>query len=127
MSAAVGSVAQCLVRTRLASAPFGTRRPRLVVRWAAAAAAGAGRPAAPAQLLQPPRQLQQTQQKQQPQQPQQLAAAALPATAALWLLAGGLPAGAAELSGGPPASSYYVSLGLFLITLPGGLSAVPLA
>lgn len=43
---------------------------------------------------------------------------ALPASFALWVLSE-VPAISAELSGGPPASSYYVSLGLFLITLPG--------
>lgn len=53
-------------------------------------------------------------------------AAAAPLTEAsvasltLWALTA-LPAGAADLpAGGPPAQSYYVSLGLFLLTLPGG-------
>ncbi|KAI3424720.1 hypothetical protein D9Q98_008109 [Chlorella vulgaris] len=50
--------------------------------------------------------------------------AAAPATlsqmAALWAATAALPAqAAADLSGGPPASSYYVSLGLFLMTVPG--------
>ena len=60
------------------------------------------------------------QQQRQQQQQQQPGAAPAPA-AALWALAA-LPAAAAdiELSGGPPASSYYVSLGLFLMTVPGG-------
>lgn len=44
----------------------------------------------------------------------------------LWLFST-LPAEAAAeapLNGGPPASSYYVSLGLFLLTLPGEWSGV---
>jgi hypothetical protein len=50
--------------------------------------------------------------------------AAAPATlsqmAALWAATAVLPAqAAADLGGGPPASSYYVSLGLFLMTVPG--------
>lgn len=40
------------------------------------------------------------------------------ATICLWSLSE-LPAVADTVSGGPPASSYYVSLGLFVITLPG--------
>lgn len=48
------------------------------------------------------------------------APATLAQLAALWAAAAALPADAAELSGGPPASSYYVSLGLFLMTVPGG-------
>ena len=74
--------------------------------------------AAPAASLQ-----QREQQPQQPQlqQQQQAAPASLASLAALWALAADLPAAAADidLSGGPPASSYYVSLGLFLITVPG--------
>ncbi|EFN50526.1 hypothetical protein CHLNCDRAFT_33426, partial [Chlorella variabilis] len=45
--------------------------------------------------------------------------ATLAQLAALWAAAA-LPAQASEaLSGGPPASSYYVSLGLFVMTVPG--------
>lgn len=48
--------------------------------------------------------------------------ATLAQLAALWAAAA-LPAQASEaLSGGPPASSYYVSLGLFVMTVPGGLA-----
>ena len=47
------------------------------------------------------------------------AAPTLAALLALWAAAE-LPAAASELSGGPPASSYYVSLGLFLMSVPGG-------
>ena len=41
------------------------------------------------------------------------------ASLSLWALTA-FPASAADLpAGGPPASSYYVSLGLFVITVPG--------
>ncbi len=75
--------------------------------------------AAPAASLQ--QRERQTQQQQQPQEQQQPAPVSLASLAALWALAADLPAAAADidLSGGPPASSYYVSLGLFLITVPG--------
>ncbi|GAB4821324.1 hypothetical protein N2152v2_008370 [Parachlorella kessleri] len=43
----------------------------------------------------------------------------LSASVTLWLLSELPSLAAGELSGSPPASSYYVSLGLFLITLPG--------
>lgn len=74
--------------------------------------------AAPAASLQ---QREQQPQQHQLQQQQQAAPTSLASLAALWALAADLPAAAAdvELSGGPPASSYYVSLGLFLITVPG--------
>lgn len=61
------------------------------------------------------------QQQHKQLQPGALGAGAdwLLAVLALWALVDA-PAQAAEpLPGGPPASSYYVSLGLFLITLPG--------
>lgn len=58
------------------------------------------------------------QRSQQPERP--AAPATLAQLAALWGAVAALPANAAELSGGPPASSYYVSLGLFLMTVPGG-------
>lgn len=74
--------------------------------------------AAPAASLQ---QREQRPQQQRQQQQQQAAPASLASLAALWALAADLPAAAADLdlSSGPPASSYYVSLGLFLITVPG--------
>lgn len=94
----------------------------------AASAAGPQRPARSSGALgrrQQSAQQQVEQQLQRLEAPQQAAAAAAagaPATlaslAALWALAE-LPAEASDLSGGPPASSYYVSLGLFLITVPG--------
>ncbi|KAL4422257.1 hypothetical protein ABPG75_008454 [Micractinium tetrahymenae] len=103
------------------------RHARRVQRLApAASAAGQQRPAGSSGALgrrQQSAQQQADQQLQRLEAPQQAAAAAgAPATlaslAALWALAE-LPAEAADLSGGPPASSYYVSLGLFLITVPG--------
>lgn len=54
------------------------------------------------------------------QQRRLAAPATLAQLAALWAAAAA-PAQAAEaLSGAPPASSYYVSLGLFVMTVPGG-------
>lgn len=102
----------------------------------AASAAGPQRPARSSGALgrrQQSAQQQVEQQLQRLEAPQQAAAAAAagaPATlaslAALWALAE-LPAEASDLSGGPPASSYYVSLGLFLITVPGGGCCLPTA
>ncbi|KAL4425022.1 hypothetical protein ABPG77_001800 [Micractinium sp. CCAP 211/92] len=92
----------------------------------AANAAGQQRPAGSSGQVarrQQSAQQQADQQLQRVDAPREAAAAAgAPATlaslAALWALAE-LPVEAADLSGGPPASSYYVSLGLFLITVPG--------
>ena len=75
-------------------------------------------------------QIAQAQRQDRQQQPPAAAAAtalaSLPAAALLWALAE-LPAAAAveELVGsGPPASSYYVSLGLFVMTVPGLYSLI---
>ena len=47
------------------------------------------------------------------------------ASLTFWALTA-LPAAAADLpAGGPPAQSYYVSLGLFLMTLPGACRHPP--
>lgn len=90
----------------------------------ALAVARAARPACSASQ-QPPKQRQQ-QQQLAAQRPASGGGAAPSAAmlAALWTLAAQLPASAAELelSGGPPASSYYVSLGLFLMSVPGELT-----
>lgn len=105
--------AQGLKRLQLCTRPFSSRRPRRVPCLAAAAqrrgveaAPRPQQPAAAGSSLQPAS--------------SQLLPSGVSASMALWLLAGDLPAQAAELSGSAPASSYYVSLGLFLITLPGG-------
>lgn len=114
------------MRLQLYTRPFSTRQPRLVGSGRlVAAAAASGRPSARPCRQQQEQQQQPEQRQLLPQQQKQQQAASqlgagLPAAAAFWLLAD-LPASAAELSGGPPASSYYVSLGLFLITLPGGV------
>ena len=97
----------------------------------ALAAARAARPACSAAQQPPQQQLQQQQQQLAAQRPAGSSGAApsAAALAALWTLAAQLPASAAEveLSGGPPASSYYVSLGLFLITVPGAAAGCCLA
>jgi hypothetical protein len=94
-------------RLQLCTRPFSARQPRAVTCLTRAVQ----RPAAAADQAQ--------RQQQDLQRPAGQLGAGISASMALWLLSD-LPALAAgELGGGPPASSYYVSLGLFLITLPG--------
>ena len=103
---------------------------RLCRLWAVALApAWAGRPrrqphvqasqqARQGEMLQQYRQQQQRNERPIPQL-QGATGERLLSVLALWALTE-LPAGAADaLPGGPPASSYYVSLGLFVVTLPG--------
>lgn len=106
------------------NAAAGARRPTQRLAPAAAAAPRGASRSSGAQRCQQEPQQQPEQQSRLEQVGQQAVAAAAGAPATLaslmaLLALSELPVEAAELAGSAPASSYYVSLGLFLITIPG--------
>ena len=99
-------------RLELCTRPFGTRHPRLASCKIQAAQRS------PLVTHQQRERQQQVPRSSMQQSPGQLGVG-LSASVTLWLLSELPSLAAGELGGSPPASSYYVSLGLFLITLPG--------
>ena len=99
-------------RLQLCSRPFGTRYPRLATCTVQAAQRS------PLVTHQQDERQQEVPSSSTQESPGQLAVS-LSASMTLWLLSELPSLAAGELAGSPPASSYYVSLGLFLITLPG--------